>query len=135
MMMFNKSFGSIEESNRDARNKNGAEEPGKNHSDQVQPAVLVPDAVAKHAPAEPGNDSNLFCQSVRRSYVSHESSSSCERSAPWPTTERKISSSVSVRPSTLGTPARSSAIEPCATSWPFLIIPTWLHSRSTISRT
>ena len=46
-----------------------------------------------------------------------------------------MSSRVSVRPSALGMPARSSAIEPCATSWPFLMMATWLQRRSTISRT
>jgi len=51
-----------------------------------------------------------------------------------PTIERKICSSVFCSPS-LRIPARRLSSDPCATSRPWWMMATWLHSRSTISST
>ncbi len=123
-MLFKQRLGHKEKPEGDANDKEQAEKTGKNQSDQIKAAVFVTYAVAQDPPAKPRDQSNLIGKAGAVTHVSHESSSICARSAPSPTTERKISSRVRVRPSMLGTPARSCSIEPCATNWPLLIMAT-----------
>jgi hypothetical protein len=58
--MLKQRFGSVEKSQGNAGNENRAEESGEDESDEIEPAILIGEAVAKNAPAEPGHDANLF---------------------------------------------------------------------------
>src|SRR5882762_2099904 len=122
--------------NRQTGHKNDSHQRRNRHANHVPNPILVLHVVAQDAPAQAGHEPDLLEQSRQARYISHESSSTLGRSAPpCPTMERKISSRVVVLPSALGTPARSSSSEPCATSFPLSMIATWLQRRSTISST
>src|SRR6202011_5117452 len=114
-----------------------AEHKHGGHSNNIKAVIFFAKLVTKNSPPDANNQANLFHDARETDYISHESSSGvacCEESRP--TMEKKICSSVIFSPSLplALMPARSSSKEPWATRRPLLIIPTWLHSRSTISR-
>src|SRR5439155_1419738 len=115
----NKGMGAGVKCKTESNHQDAAENACKNQSDQIETTILLAQAVAQYSPAKSRNQLDLLEDADGWGHISHESSSSCGRSAPsWPTIERKICSSVVLSPASPDIPARNSSSEPCATSRP-----------------
>src|SRR6516225_5814336 len=77
-----KRIGTGEESDTQPHHEKSAENSEKDQAEKVETTGLLAQAVAKNAPAEPGNRPNLHQYSDGAGYISHESSSKRGRSVP-----------------------------------------------------
>src|SRR5205807_6285793 len=132
----NKGIGARVKCKTESNHQDAAEDARENQAHQIEAIISLAQAIPQNSPAQSGDQPDLLEDADGLRHISHESSSSCGRSVPSsPTMERKICSSVVLFPASPDIPARNSSREPCATSLPLWIMATWLHSRSTISRT